>query len=172
MEFLNISLIVSDWSVRLFGGPSYLGTELLSIRSLPVHESRMLLKSLLKSSLVSCLKELEQLLVRRRRCDWPAICLGMCVILLGAEKLQFDIHKDGLRSEVVMPRTSKETSLCEAMEMKAINRMIDLFHASTGGVSPLSFDWDSKRNLALIENNVDTAAALRDLKRLSEDNCK
>lgn len=172
MEFLNISRFVWDRSVPLFGGPSYLGAEPFNIRSVPVQEYRILVKSLLKSSLASCLKELERLLIRQRRSDWPAVCLGMCVVLLGAEKFQFDIHADGFLSELVTPGTSKATSLCEAMEMKAINRMVDLFHASTGGVSPLSFDWDSKRNLALVENNVETAAALRDLKRLSEDYCE
>lgn len=96
----------------------------------------------------------------------------MCVVLLGGENLQCLIHAAGLLSEIVTPGTSKATSMCEAMEMKAINRMIDLFHASTGGVSPLSFDWGSKRNLALVENNVETAAALRELKRLSEDYCE
>jgi hypothetical protein len=98
--------------------------------------------------------------------------MGICLVLLGAENLRLDIHMVGFVDELVTPGTSKAISLCEAMEMKAINRMVDLFHASTGGVNPLSFDWDSKRNLALVEDNVETAAALGDLKRLSEDYCE
>lgn len=84
---------------------------------------------------------------------------------LGVENFQVDIH---LRK----PGTSKPRSLCESMEMNSVNRLAELFHGITGGFSPLSLDWSSKRNLDLVNNDVGTATALSGLQSLGDQYCK
>ena len=167
MEFLVLSLLVSHVpSTRILGSSPYPEGEAKELRHfIAQDEASYALRYLLKLSLSKFLKDYERLLARGDRADWAAMCFGICLVLLGIETFQVDVH---LRT----PGTSKPRSLCELMEMKSVNRLTELFHACTGGSSPLSLDWSGRRNLPLVNNDVDTAAALWGLQNLSDRYCE
>jgi len=136
MEFLILSLLVShNPSVQIISGRHFLDEDLLEhLNGIVLQpELRFALRALLTWSLMRFLKELEELLARRDRAYWTAMCFGICLVLLGAESFQVDIH-------LKTPGTSRPRNMCVSMEVKAVNRIVELFHASTAGISPLRLD--------------------------------
>lgn len=112
-----------------------------------------MLSVLLSRTLKNVFRQLEALIFKNERKDWPIICLALVLVFFGAESLQVDIHL----------QSSHPKSDCEAMEKKSVLVLAHLFKARTMGYSPLDIDWESGRNSRLLDNNQALIAALKRL---------
>ena len=125
-------------------------------------ELRSVLASLLENCLKALLDRLQNLLSKRRRTDWLAVCFGVSLMFFAAESMQVDIHL----------RSTNAIVSCESMEMRSIFVLAELFSASTSGFDPLSLDWTRAENAALIENDVEAVKSFETLQALTQDYCE
>ena len=125
-------------------------------------EAMYALSILLEKSLEDLLDTLQILLSARKRANWPVICFALSLIFFAAESMQVDIHL----------RSSKVSVMCEAMEMRAILILAELFKAGTAGFDPLCLDWTKEQNAELVENDEAAIMSLKALQDLSHDYCE
>lgn len=162
-QFLILSLLVAHdpelFYSRLPGTP--LSTE-KKIHSFVSTETTYALTVLLEKSLENLLETLQTLLSAHKRTNWPVICFALSLIFFAAESLQVDIYLI----------SSKAAVMCEAMEMRSILVLTELFKASTAGFDPLCLDWTKEQNAELVENDEAAIMSLKALQNLSHDYCK
>ena len=72
-------------------------------------------------------------------------------MFFAAESMQVDIYLGSTKAPV----------MCEAMEMRSILVLAELFKASTAGFDALCLDWTKEQNAELVENDE---AAIMSLK--------
>lgn len=125
-------------------------------------EATYALSVLLEKSLENLLETLQTLLSAKKRANWPVICFALSLMFFAAESLQVDIHLG----------SSKAPAMCEAMEMRSIFVLAELFKASTAGFDPLWLDWTKEQNAELVENEEVAIMSLKALQDLSQDYCE
>ena len=126
------------------------------------YETSFALGILLEKSLEDLLDNLQTLLSARKRANWPVICFALSLIFFAAESMQVDIYL----------RFSQAPVMCEAMEMRSILILAELFKASTGGFDPLYLDWTKEQNAELVENDKAAIMSLKALQNLSHEYCE
>ena len=120
------------------------------------------LSLLLEKSLEDLLDTLQILLSARKRANWLVICFALSLIFFAAESMQVDIYL----------RSSNAPVMCEAMEMRSILILAELFKASTADFDPLCLDWTKEQNAELVENDEAAITSLKALQNLSHDYCE
>lgn len=85
-------------------------------------------------------------------------------MFFAAESMQVDIY--------IYLGSSKAPMMCEAMEMRSILVLAELFKASTAGFDPLCLDWTKEQNADLVENEEAAIISLKALQNLSHDYCE
>jgi hypothetical protein len=112
------------------------------------------ISGLLYKTLRNLLQELQTLIFRRNREDWPTICFSLSLLFFAAESLQVDIflHADN---------REKGNKSCDAMQVNGIYVLTELFLASAAGFNPLILDWDLEQNQQLLGNNIISIEALK-----------
>lgn len=123
------------------------------------------LSSVMCTTLQSLLTEIQQLVFKRSRQNWPMICFSLMLMLLAAESLQVDIYvhaNDEHRFE----------EGCQAMQMNGIYVVVELFLAGTNRFSPLILDWDLAENKELLEGDAELIRAVHGLQLLSQSYCE
>ena len=126
------------------------------------HTAMYTISFLLENSLEELLDALQILLSARKRASWPVICFALSLLFLGAECLQATVYR----------LSSKARAMCEAMEMKSILILVELFKASTAGFNPLCLDWTKEKNAELVENDEAAFMSLKALQDLSHEYCE
>lgn len=163
-QFLTLALLIAHPPCARFQvatGKRLSARDEHTIRYFIKSEVDLLLASLLEYSLKNLLDKVQGMISAGKRADWPAVCFALCLLFFGAESMQVDIH---LRS------TNPEVS-CEAMEMRSILVLADLFSAMTLHFDPLNLDWSRTENQALLDGDVEAVESLRGLQELSQDYC-
>ena len=117
---------------------------------------------LLEKSLEDLLDTLQILLSARKRANWPVICFALSLIFFAAESMQVDIYL----------RSSKAPVMCEAIEMRSILVLAELFKSSIASFDPLCLDWTKEQNAELVENDEAAIVSLKALQNLSHDYCE
>lgn len=162
-QFLILSLLVAH-NPRIFYS-IVRGTPLSAqddIYDFVYTEATFALSLLLEKSLENLLETLQTLLSARKRANWPVICFALSLMFFAAESMQVDIYL----------RSSKAAVICEAMEMRSILVLAELFKASTAGFDPLCLDWTKEQNAELVENDEAAIMSLKALQNLSHDYCE
>ena len=162
-QFLTLSLLVAHnprccYSV-VRGTPWYARDD---IDGFVYTEAMYALSLLLEKSLEDLLDTLQLLLSARKTANWPVICFALSLIFFAAESMQVDIYL----------RSSKAPVMCEAMEMRSILVLAELFKASTAGFDPLCLDWTKEQNAELVENDEAAIMSLKALQSLSHEYCE
>ena len=164
-QFLILSLLISHFPRIQLPGAAIRATSTQdkhTIHHFILDEIEFVLSSLLESCLRGLLDRLQDMMFQKRRTDWLAVCFAVSLLFFAAESLQVDIH---LRS------TNAKVS-CEAMEMRSIYVLTELFSASSSGFDPLSLDWTRAENASLVENDVEAIESFKALQALTQDYCK
>ena len=162
-QFLILSLLVAhnpNSSYSIVRGTSLSAQD--DIYGFVYTEAEYALSVLLEKSLEDLLETLQTLLSARKRANWPVICFALSLMFFAAESMQVDIYL----------RSSKAPVMCEAMEMRSILVLAELFKASTAGFDPLCLDWTKEQNADLVENDEAAIMSLRALQNLSHDYCE
>lgn len=162
-QFLILSLFVGHnprYYYSIFGGTPWPAG--VDVKHFGHSEAIYALSILLEKNLEDLLNNLQILLSARRRANWPVICFALSLIFFAAESMQVDIYL----------RSSKASVMCEAMEMRAILVLAELFKASTAGFDPLCLDWTKEQNAELVENDEAAIMSLKALQNLSHEYCE
>ena len=163
-QFLILSFLVAHDSThyhpvvrenRLFARKKLYGFEYT--------ETKYALTVLLERNLENLLETLHALLSARKRTNWPVICFALSLIFFAAESMQVDIY---------LLRSSQAQTMCEAMEMRSILVLAELFEASTAGFDPLCLDWTKEQNAELVNNDEAAIMSMKALQHLSHDYCE
>lgn len=162
-QFLILSLLVAhcpDCCYPAVPGTSWSAQD--DIAGFLSYEATHALGILLEKTLEDLLDNLQILLAARKRANWPVICFALSLIFFAAESMQVDIYL----------RSSNAPVMCEAMEMRSILLLAELFKASTVGFDPLCLDWTKEQNAELVENDEAAIVSLKALQNLSHDYCE
>ena len=162
-QFLILSLLVAhnrkiSWSV-VPGTPLSAQHDIYAFVNT---ETTYALSVLLEKSLENLLDRLQTLISAKKRANWPVICFALSLMFFAAESMQVDIYL----------RFTKAPVMCEAMEMRSILVLAELFKASTAGFDPLCLDWTKEQNAELVENDEAAIMSLKALQDLSQDYCE
>ena len=162
-QFLILSSLVAH--NRKFSYSVVRGTPLIAqhhIYSFVYTEATYALSVPLEKSLENLLETLQTLISAQKRANWPVICFALSLMFFAAESMQVDIYLGSTKAPV----------MCEAMEMRSILVLAELFKASTAGFDPLCLDWTKEQNAELVENDEAAIMSLKALQDLSQDYCE
>ena len=162
-QFLILSLLVAH--NRKISYSVVPGTPLLAqyhIYAFVDTETTYALSVLLEKSLENLLETLQTLISAQKRANWPVICFALSLMFFAAESMQVDIYLGSTKAPI----------MCEAMEMRSILVLAELFKASTTDFDPLCLDWTKEQNAELVENDEAAIMSLKALQDLSQVYCE
>ena len=163
-QFLILSLLIAHDTIIYHPGiPTTRLSARQDIYNFVCDETQYALTVLLEKSLGNLLETLQTLLSARKRTNWPIICFALSLIFFAAESMQVDIY---------LLRSSQAQAMCEAMEMRSILVLAELFKASTAGFDPLCLDWAKEQNAELLDNDEAAIMSMKALQHLSHDYCE
>jgi hypothetical protein len=121
------------------------------------------LSNLLYNALRRLLSELEILIFKRKRQDWPSTCFSLSLVLLAMKPIQLDI--------LMYNRNSPKRSDRIDFEPAHFQVLREIFHASTSSFNPLILDWNLDENKHLVENEPHCIEAFRQMQALTQEFC-
>lgn len=164
-QFLILSVLVAHYPEHCYRTiPGTHWSTLDDINGFLSHETMYVLSIPLEKTLEDLLDTLQTLLSARKRADWPVICFALSLVFFAAEIMQVAIYRQSSRATA--------TVMCQAMEMRSILILAELFKASTEGFDPLCLDWTKEQNAELVENDEAAIMSLKALQDLSHDYCE
>lgn len=128
-------------------------------------QMQSMLAMLLRKTLGRILGDLDLLIQKGNKSDWPTIIFTLCIVFFAVESMAVDIY---LRTRTV----EQSTSICQNIEYNAIFALVERLKISTSGLNALDLDWNLAKNRALLNGDAGAIQGFQYLQQSLNENCE